>query len=853
MSQRLGGSSSAEVTVRLTPDVSEVDGGVDYVERKIKEMTRVANRGNEQMFRQLNGELSNFLGKSSKDSRVKIEMVPEWDWGKSGFKEIQGFRKQLSSETLNALTKEQRYHKSSLTSLRQQVNTARQKRDAIVRTVNQTKILGMTIRTIVNPAWQAAQAEVDELGRKIDMAEGKPTGSKAISMLNKFNQVAMGVATAVQAVQTLNSVMGQLAKRQKEIQAFKLTFENIGVSAEGQDAILKSAIATSLTYGQTLGKIETAWKRLGPAIQAAGGSLSDTQTAIESISARTTMLGLSTEQTGRYIEAFAQVMGKGRLQSEELNQQFAELDGALRGQLEAYFAATQGITDFDAALRSGEITSKMFLEGMNAISKVARENIATDFDKITSSIENIGKVGGPTLQQVQNQLMTLSTVGLTKVGETLAPLGRSLLRVQSTFVQMFTYIATEAKGTAVVFKGMAAAIGWAIEVPLKMLMLLFNGIMEIVNGVGLLIKAIDDATGVFGAIGEAFQWLNKEIDKYIDKTFELSEATTGSTDAVREYEQAQNDLERQLQLGKITQKEYNNLLKEQQEIQSRDQALDQYESTKQVLMEMIEVRRAELQLEEEAAQARIEQIQKAEEASKAAHEAQIARIEEQADQARAVIDETIEKTKEYYEEQREQLKEHKANVKDQADEEKRLIDEKKKAVKEYYDTIREQEEARFRQVMNRIEAEKRAIRDKYSNQISQLDGGPEAEKLRLMDIAKLRQEASQAETAYDRQRYQAQIEQIENAKIKARLEKQQAEELKRLEKERAEEAKRNAEEKARLDKEEKERLKALDAEKKKVQEEMLAALKSIAEAQKKNAKEEKEDLKALKEEKDKID
>ena len=667
MSQRLGGSSIAELTVRLTPDVSGVDGSVDYVERKIKEMTRAAKAGNEQMFRELNGELSSFLGKSSKDSRVKIEMVPEWDWGKSGFKEITGIRKKLSSETLKALTKEQRYHKDSLTSLRQQVNTARQKRDAIVRTVNQTKILGMTVRTQVTPAWQAAQAEVDELNRKISLAEGKPAGSKALSMLNKFNQVAMGVSTAVQAVQTLNRVMGQLAKRQKEIQAFKLTFENIGVSAAGQDAILKSAIATSLTYGQTLNKIETAWKRLGPAIDAAGGSLSETQTAIESISARTTMLGLSTEQTGRYIEAFAQVMGKGRLQSEELNQQFAELDGALRGQLEAYFKATKGITDFDAALRSGEITSKMFLEGMNAISETARGNIATDFDKITSSIQRIGTEGGPTLQQVQNQLMTLSTVGLTKVGETLAPLGRSLLRVQSTFVQMFTYIATEAEGTAILFKGMAAAIGWAIEVPLKMLMLLFDGLMQIVNAVGLVVKAVDDATGVFSFWGDMYGGLNAEIDKYIDKQFKLSEATTGSMESVREYEKAQKDLRTQLEAGKTTQEQYNFLLKEADEIRKRDTSLEQYKSTREVLLEMIEARKADLEFEERAAKTRIDKIKEVDAARKGSHDNEVNRIKKEASDARGAISEKIQQVKEFYRIRRENIKADETAIKRQSD------------------------------------------------------------------------------------------------------------------------------------------------------------------------------------------
>ena len=55
-------------------------------------------------------------------------------------------------------------------------------------------------------------------------------------------------------------------------------------------------------------------------------------------------------------------MGKGKLQSEELNQQFSELDGALRGQVAQYLAANHGITNLNKAMESGEVKAGMFAE-----------------------------------------------------------------------------------------------------------------------------------------------------------------------------------------------------------------------------------------------------------------------------------------------------------------------------------------------------------------------------------------------------------------------------------------------------------------------------------------------------------
>ena len=101
------------------------------------------------------------------------------------------------------------------------------------------------------------------------------------------------------------------------------------------------------------------------------------------------MLGLNTEQTGRYIEAFAQVMGKGKLQSEELNQQFSELDGGLRGQLKNWLAANKGITDFEGAMKRGEITSGIFLEAFEAINTEIRAKFLRSIGDTQTAISKL--------------------------------------------------------------------------------------------------------------------------------------------------------------------------------------------------------------------------------------------------------------------------------------------------------------------------------------------------------------------------------------------------------------------------------------------------------------------------------
>ena len=100
-----------------------------------------------------------------------------------------------------------------------------------------------------------------------------------------------------------------------------------------------------------------------PALKAVGTSAEDSDKFIEAISARSQALGLNTEQSGRLLEAFAQVLSKGKLQAEELNQQISELDGAFRTQLaDALGKTTAELTEM---ISNGKITADVFVEAMN--------------------------------------------------------------------------------------------------------------------------------------------------------------------------------------------------------------------------------------------------------------------------------------------------------------------------------------------------------------------------------------------------------------------------------------------------------------------------------------------------------
>ena len=329
--------------------------------------------------------------------------------------------------------------RNSLTSLKGQVREATQVRDAISRTVINTNAYGKAVRS-ANPAWQDANNKVTALNRKIADASGNwtkmitariPGGQNIMNLANGLTQVGFAAQAAFQALQMINQAVQPLINRTRQVQGLDMAFQGFGLSAQQSAQFMQNAKAQALTYGTSLTKLENGYKRIAPAVMAAGGSMNDVSMAMASIAARTTTLGLNTAQSGRYMEAFAQVMGKGKLQGEELTQQFSELDGSLRSSLASYFAANNGINNLEKAMQKGEITSGMFLQAFVAISQEMRTNLAGGLDNIQQRLDSMN------IAQVEQLKQTLNTISLDALNSAFAGVGRQFQQM-GVFISQLT-------------------------------------------------------------------------------------------------------------------------------------------------------------------------------------------------------------------------------------------------------------------------------------------------------------------------------------------------------------------------------------------------------------------------------
>jgi len=435
----------------------------------------------------------------------------------------------------------------------------------------------------VNPEFAKLQGQSKQLSGELEKMAGG--GGKGLTkMMGTINQLSFAFAAVAGAIAAVIGVMNMFIGRQKALQSLKLTLDGVGVSFANQDAVLKAARATALTYGVSIQKIEAAYQRLTPAILEAGGTLDDSRNSIEAIAARTTMLGLNAEKSGRYMEAFAQVIGKGKLQSEELNQQFSELDGALRGQLQNWLLANKGITDFEGAMKRGEITSKVFLEAFNAINAEIKDKFKRNIDQVQTSIDKLGSKGGQTITQFQQKLGALQTIGLESVGEALAPIGRHLASIYAAFVQVFTKIATEMPGLQKAWQVAGEVLGGTVKFALNGIILLVGVIAAGTNEMYLAIERFINAAlqmpivgDILRAIADGLGALGRNLDQGIDSFSALSDETKGVgaefkdfSDEIAELEGKMEDLEGAGKGNNKEWKEYNKQLEELKKKQAEE-------------------------------------------------------------------------------------------------------------------------------------------------------------------------------------------------------------------------------------------------------------------------------------------
>ena len=421
--------------------------------------------------------------------------------------------------------------------------------------------------------WQKVNARVNEglnlLRKKTDGGFLEQTRQLLTPLTAKF-ALANFAATAV--IQIFNKVVSSVAaigaaavKRAGEVQALTLALEGIVPPQQQVNDVLRAAVTDSLEYGVSLTEVEKAYKRLTPAIVNSGGTMQDVRDVIVSLSARSTELGLNTEQSGRYMEAFAQVMGKGKLQAEELNQQFAELDGALRVQIAQYLQANHGITDLNEAMKKGKVTADLFREAFVAISRDAVERLKQDIGQLSQNIFTMGEKGGATINQLDQQFSTLWQITLKNTAAAFEPLIEYFYAMKAAVLQFTGTFASDFPLVTELVRVLAEAVGVTLyagivlivttlemlasglELAMRPMKAFFDLIYNRVPGGKLLVEAL----------GQGFQFLSRGIlPGVIDETSNLSESTEVLTGQLSNEKVTLEDLNKAYGAGKISANQY---------------------------------------------------------------------------------------------------------------------------------------------------------------------------------------------------------------------------------------------------------------------------------------------------------
>lgn len=309
----------------------------------------------------------------------------------------------------------------------------------------------------------------------------------------KFAIATVAVQVAMAAARKLAAAFIELGKamiqRTKDVQAMRLSLGAFIDDEKQIAAVMNSSKAIALTYGVALSDVDKAYRRLAPTILAAGGTLKDTEETIIALSARTVQLGLSSEKAGRYLEAVAQVMGKGKLNAEELNQQMSELDGALRSQIGSYLESSHGVEDLSEAMKNGEVTAEMFREALVAVSGGAVEKLKTEMGNLQEGFDSMN------LEQFQNKVASLNTISLDSLNDTFSGIGDAVQRVIAGTAQFINSVVTGTPALTASFKEVLDRLGLATEI-------IYNGLLV---GLRILITVLEKVRLGMRALGDAIK------------------------------------------------------------------------------------------------------------------------------------------------------------------------------------------------------------------------------------------------------------------------------------------------------------------------------------------------------------
>lgn len=553
----------------------QFQGDTSELNRQIKNIGSLTRAELQSLNAQLGGE-------------VVKKLVIRTEVDSSGAKKQVAEYKELLTVTDALLNKQRQIEKiepGSATSLRQQVNQAKQARDEIAKYGEGIGRLGGKVR-IVNENWAAQDQKVKSLQRSLDLATASGFWDVAktnlnaegfISFANGLTQITNGLQAASILVGQLSSSVNALINSLGAIQSFKLSFEAIGQGAGGAGLALSESSEIASGLGVDLNTVRESFKQLTPVVTNSGGTIGDVSNIVESLSSRFAAFGISGDKARRVTNGVIQAFAKGKLMAEELTQQISEADPAFKTDLAGAIGVS--VKQLEALVKAGEITTDVLIE---KLPKVGKSGLL--FGRLgVSAVDAAGSLttAGTTVDQVRSKINTINQLSLERFSKSIEPILFSFIKLQAVVTdfldgisrvegikslgEIFGRIGANLTEITSIFleagKNILVAVGAIAQ--LVNLLLKFPGVAEIVS-LAITAKIIGSFTAMtkaFSASGlAATSWgrtlasltslngIGNKISSFTDKITGNKQAIKGleaqNENYVRKSETAQNRLDR---------------------------------------------------------------------------------------------------------------------------------------------------------------------------------------------------------------------------------------------------------------------------------------------------------------------
>jgi tape measure domain-containing protein len=422
----------------------------NQVERLFNEFRLGSKEAGEQLNRVLGGSV---------EKKVRIRLEKDT----SGIKQVKAELVELQSAAdgiLRAYQKANKTQPGSLTSLRQQVNEARQFRDALALFGREIDIINkkQLFNSNINPAFAAANQNLQRLEqqlRNLELATGSTFGklkaSLGVDEFLKFGRGIQDLVTIFQslgiAISAITAPINQAANSLARLQGLELAFKSIGAGSAGANTALQESSRIALGLGVSLDTVRNGFQKLSPVILNSGGNLDDVSNILEALSSRFAAFGLNADESRRVLNGVIQAFAKGKLQAEELTQQISEADPAFKTDLaKAIFVAqdslkkfgieTNGtVQDLEKLVKSGKLTSEVLIKVLPGLSKSSLL-----FGKLgvsaKSAIEALRR-GDVTITQVRTQLENLNQLSFERLAKIFEPVIGSFIAIQGVVTDFF--------------------------------------------------------------------------------------------------------------------------------------------------------------------------------------------------------------------------------------------------------------------------------------------------------------------------------------------------------------------------------------------------------------------------------